>query len=487
MNRLGFGSSTRIGISIGGDAVHAVMNPGGDEHTASVKLDLTANGTDQVPALVTAFGSLARSLADSVGRLPEKPCVYVALMPPLATARLIPMPPLRQSEAELVVSRDAAKYFLNDVGPRVVAVQGTASRLRGRHRQGNGNTPTARMPILAASASARLVEGIFQAAADMGWRLEAVVPAHTAWIAAARAAVSSPAGNRVIVAQEGQVAQVITLEGERVSQLRRVPADPADIRDALGAEDGQAVVLAPPRSRSEISSALAASGWKTVTLSGPGEAASHTAARFASASSVELVTARVRAERRQRARSLASRLTAAALALVVGAAGLELWGARRELQVIRAERAAIQQEVAPLRELDDQILELRERVDALNQLAVGAPQWTRALYDLALLLPTDTHVRAVHAVGDSIRIEAVGRRAGAALQALARAESLRDISLHGNIDRVLEDGVTTVERFTLLGTYVSSSANGHGGEGDSSIMGSGGQIPAARVGGEAHP
>jgi hypothetical protein len=66
-----------------------------------------------------------------------------------------------------------------------------------------------------------------------------------------------------------------------------------------------------------------------------------------------------------------------------------------------------------------------------------------------VLLPHETHLTRLHTTGDTITVEAEGNRAGATLQALRSAASLRDARLLGGVERELADGATAVERFRL--------------------------------------
>jgi Tfp pilus assembly protein PilN len=146
---------------------------------------------------------------------------------------------------------------------------------------------------------------------------------------------------------------------------------------------------------------------------------------------------------------MATRIVLAAAIVLVFAALTELWGLRRELEQVRARRAAIRADVAPLLAVRDSIHRLSEQSVAVRQIEARSPQWTRALFDLALLLPEDTHLTSLRATADTLIIEAAGDRAGEAMQALRRAGSLNDVRMLGAVQRELEDGETSVERFRL--------------------------------------
>lgn len=174
-----------------------------------------------------------------------------------------------------------------------------------------------------------------------------------------------------------------------------------------------------------------------------------TAALLAGEAAPVLVPLSVLASSRDRQRRLGARLLAAAAVLVVAAAGIELWGAHRELAALQARRAEIRAQVGPLLETRDSIAAMSERTASIQALAEAAPRWTRALTDIAIMLPFETHLTRLVADGDMIEIEAAGARAGEALQALRAAPSLRDVRMIGLVDRELEDGAPAVERFRI--------------------------------------
>jgi Tfp pilus assembly protein PilN len=89
------------------------------------------------------------------------------------------------------------------------------------------------------------------------------------------------------------------------------------------------------------------------------------------------------------------------------------------------------------------------RSQAIAQIERSAPRWTRALFDLALLLPSDSYLTSVRTRGDTLVIEGSGASAGEAMQAMRRAGSLDHFRLEGIVERDLEDGSTSVERFRL--------------------------------------
>jgi hypothetical protein len=79
----------------------------------------------------------------------------------------------------------------------------------------------------------------------------------------------------------------------------------------------------------------------------------------------------------------------------------------------------------------------------------ASARWTFSLVEVSVLLPSETHLVSLRAAGDTAVIEAEGGRAGDALAALRTATTLRDVRIEGTIQREIEDGTASGERFTL--------------------------------------
>lgn len=440
------GRSPRVALAIGRGAVTVVVRDKSGTRVAAVPVDLPQTGDASV-ALNTAFTEAGNRIAEWLGRAPAGLSVDVALLPPLAEARLLDVPPLKPGEVEAIVRRDAARYFLGGVQPRVIGVSVP--------RQAPDSP---RRPVLAVAVPAALAEAVHAAARAAGWRVNRLVAAQSAWVRAARHtgnATNASELRGVITVHDGH-AHVFRIEGDALVSIRRVAAGEAtSIVDALGEPGGPVLVLAP--ANTALAEALSAAGWspRTMELSEPtgavdsAQPAALTAALLAGEAAPVLVPLSVLASSRDRQRRLGARLLAAAAVLVVAAAGIELWGAHRELAALQARRAEIRAQVGPLLETRDSIAAMSERTASIQALAEAAPRWTRALTDIAIMLPFETHLTRLVADGDMIEIEAAGARAGEALQALRAAPSLRDVRMIGLVDRELEDGAPAVERFRI--------------------------------------
>jgi Tfp pilus assembly protein PilN len=217
-------------------------------------------------------------------------------------------------------------------------------------------------------------------------------------------------------------------------------------------------VLGTGSERNSIMDGLTAAGWHAGPLDRVSGTPARVAAEWAARTDMELVPPRLAMERRDRIRRTGAAMGAAAVILMVAAAGLQLWGARREVDAIRERRAEIREAVTPVLAAANELVAIEERLAAIEEIQEASGSWTFALVELSVVLPDDVHLLALQAAGDTLVIDAMGRRAGDALDALRRAASLRDVRQEGPTQYELEDGTVARERFTLSAIRVPDAA-----------------------------
>lgn len=435
----------RIAIALGATEISAVLND--REKTLEVPIEL-AGVDDPSPMLRQALARLEELVRAELGapnaRL-DRVRIRVALLPPLCEVRLVELPPLRPEEVDQVLKREAGRHFLGRSRPLVVA---------GRSFAAEG--AEGRAPVLGAAAPRALVEALQRAVEARGWELERVVPAHAAWLHALEEAAPRVSGSgasearmRLLVAVEGDTAHLVRLSDDAPDQLRRLPAgDVAGVLEAAGATPGRALLLGSEAVRTPLAQALGNAGWQPVQPKG-GASARLQAARHSGDASPELVPAPLASARRERSRQLTKRLAGASVVTLAAAAAVHLWGTANDVRRIEQERSELRQSVMPAVEARDSLDRMTERLATLEALGRESSRWTFSLVELAVLLPPETYLISLRAAGDTAVVEAAGGRAGDALAALSTAPSLRDVRLEGPIERDLEQGSTSRERFTL--------------------------------------
>lgn len=446
-----FGARPRIGLALGARAAAARLlgtaaRPERVELPASARSGGRGGGGSAGPSgvdavtLTEALEGLAADLERTHGRDLEGADLFVALLPPWVDVRMIDLPPLKPEEAEAVVRRDHARHFLGGEGSRVVGVREDRPAPIGDEASGPP-------PAFAAAAQSALLDALVEAATSVGWRLQSIAPAHAAWLRAGLEVADGERTTASVVAVSAGTAHVLQVRGGAPVSLRRVDPDAIGEVDAVRAGSPVAVV-GDGEGVAAVVRRLDGAGVPVLRGRAEDDALA-LAARFSEKARPRLVPPALEARLRERGREqLVRRIGAAALLLLL-AVGLHYLSLRRELASIQDERAALRPEVAPLVAARDSLYRLNEEVTAIGDVAGRSHGWTRALAEVAYLLPRETYLTSLTGNEGLLEFEAAGQRAGEALEALRAATTLYDVRLVGLVERELENGETVVERFRL--------------------------------------
>lgn len=376
-----FGSRPRIGVALGVDRLVAVLPRG------------RVLETTEVDDLGRAVAELKRATGLKWAS------ITVALVPPLVDLRLLTLPPLRDEERRRVLARDAGRYFVGAQEPHVIGT-------------GVSGGPT----VLAAAASARVVEALEAAVQAAGWTLVAVVPAHAAWASSAHRRGSG----RHLLVRLPQTTELLRLEVGRLVERRRFP----------------------PGTEPELPAG-------TIVLSPPESDPFAIAARYAQGNACELCSEQTHARRQRRAWRVAAALAAAAAACLLLAAGVDFWGLGRQLAALRARRAGLSPQVAVAIRARDSLEAIIGSIGTLRTLEATSPQWPAFLTDLADYLPRDAHVVTLRGAADSVTVEGIARQAATVFQAIQQIPRVGGVRAAAPIrQNVVADG-SVQEQFAL--------------------------------------
>lgn len=447
MTRLRIRLPERVGIALGRGRISAVRlsrrgHPAGPDVWSQETTDLAS-----------AFADLRDGLDIRNGRL------HIALLPPLVQVRRIELPRLGEATVRQVLTRDAARYFPGAGGPQVIGVT-----CLGRGRQ----SP---LPYLVAAADAEMVDSIFEAAENAAFAIDSLVPAHSAWEAGAR--ILWPELRRetagLVIAGEDRT-DVIGLDRGRLSLLRRFPSstDPFLLAKSL-TESGtelRLAVIGPEEPREPIVTELESRGVRVLPVNGS-QPLTQLPERFAAsmvgrARGPALLPERARVERDRMARRLSAQLLSGAAALLVFAAGVELWGAHRELASVESRRATLRATVASAMVVRDEMSELDDRLGALAAAETGRSSWAATLVNVAEYLPKDAHLVGFRGSADSVVMEGEAERASLVFESLQKAPGVLGVRADAPIRQEARDSGPAVERFTLAAVI----ASGQGPRGD---------------------
>ena len=402
------------------------------------------------PSLASALRDLARTMGVAGT---ARGSLAVALLPPLVEVRLFDLPPMRDAEMRQLLTRNTARYFM---GVRAPALVGTIvpERVRGTSSGAVG-----------AAANARVVAAIHAAARDAGWMVQSISPAEGAWAAAAAAIWPATAkrGSFVLVTHDDRT-DLLQVGDGRLSGVRHFRAGAADaaligdtIRASMNGTSGavgRVAAIGTSGPRGALGRALSASG---ITLVAPAtewavaaESSDLLAAAFAGPHAAPvLVTELARADVAERARRATRRVAMAGAALVLLSAAFELWGVKRELAAVEAQRAAIRPQIASTLVGRTTVETAFRQLAALNAAERTAPRWSDIIAGLAENLGQDAFLTAFRGRGDSVVVDGLAVRAARAFDAMEKTAGLTGVNAAAPVRRESPSGGEAMEHFTI--------------------------------------
>jgi type IV pilus assembly PilN-like protein len=444
------GARTGIAISATSLCAADARLRGAGDTVWRASLDAPPPENGHWPSLASALAELARAIGGSPGTL------AISLMPPFTEVRRLELPPLKDDELPRVLARQASRYFVAAKTPQIVGASHTGKRVRG-----------APAPVVAAAAPARLVGAIRAAAEQTGWTIEVVAPAESAWAAAALALWPSFAreSSFALVAHEDRT-DLLQFSDGRLSGVRRFRASAGDapmIADTVGPSKRVGILGSMPPRR-ELSSALSALGVAVTPPSGEWSSSAERPDQLAAQFAGSDVGPSLRGEetiRLEAAAALrATRVVAAvAAALLVAAAGIELWGVHHQLTRVRAERDRIHPEIATTMVGRTTVEAAYQQLATLNGIERAAPQWSSVIATLTDALPDDAHLLAMRTRDDSVIVDGVADRAAKVFNALERARQLTGVKAAAAVRREIQEGGSDALEHFVIAARVAPPAS----------------------------
>jgi hypothetical protein len=433
----------RVGVALTPTTLCAAVARPGDSRARAWRASiapLNGDGTGWV-ALTDALRALARETGGT-GRL------CIALMPPLAEARGVELPPVGEREAQQLLSRGASRYFTAARGPQVVGTVRTRGNAGGR-------------TVVAAAASARLLSAIHDAAQSAGWEIDSIVPAEAAWAAAGAAWGRKGATTQVLVAH-GDRTDLLRVVGASLTDVRRFRAGAAEaglIADAAASASGTVTAVGSASARRELAQALAARG---VTVESPPVTATELAdepdflaATFATGDAEpRLVTEAERTARGMWIRQLTVRLAIGAAVVALAAGVLELWGVKRELRAVQAERATLRPQLATTLVGRTTVETAYQQLTVLSRAQRTAPEWSAVIAGVSERLPLESYLTGFRGNGDSVVVDGLASRATRVFDALERVKELAEVRATAPVRLETPSDGPPMERFTISARVV---------------------------------
>lgn len=451
--------SAPLGIMVAPDRVVAIRvrsTPRGPRIATRVEHPLAAGPADGAwPELLDAL----RRIIEEVGGASE---VGVALHRSFGLAKTIAVPRLPRHELRGLVTRHAGRYFLTAVEPSLVDVVPV--------RGGRAGTP---VRALAAQASAAVVEAVLGALQAAGLRCHTVTPAScaitdAAWLlvpasrrGAAIIAVCEGGWSEGIVARDGKVLAVEARAGIAAAELGVRAARLAE--SVLGSPPNaspQKILLVADADRESAAAAVAGAGFSLLSLPADLVAVDPAALAAFGATQATVRTPQTVPERVWERAAAVERirvacLTAVAVILVMAAGAAHLWGLRRELATIAAERQSHARAVGTALAIEREIEGVRARLEAVRQAEAEGTHWSRVLASVAQTLPDSAFLVAFAADSARVRLDGIAPGAAHVASALSASRLLHDVTL---VSAFRSQGSEEVERFAMTLAVQRASA-----------------------------
>jgi hypothetical protein len=419
----------RIGIAFGADAVVARAAPSvlpGDHWSRVLTGAPTPEG--EWPELAAAFAEL-RAL------LPRDARVWasIAVLPPLVQIRRLALPPLRAEERRRALTRDAGRWFVGAREAQVADALPVADAAAG---------------VIAAAMPASHALALVRAAEQAGIAVRTIQPAYWGWAALVDAAHRATTHALVVPGTRG--VEVVSLIQGMVIGVRRlrpskdVAAQVAEVLAESGASGARAAVIGDGALAESLVTGLALRG-----IGRDDDVAGLAASMAGRARGPELLPEFARVSRRALVARRVRALALGAAAMLVVAAGLELWGVHRRVRATQQERAGISAVVSRAFAKRDSATALESQLAMLAAETRAAPRWTGVIADLAQRLPGDAHLLSLSASGDSVAIVGEAAHAADVFEALRRDPRVAGVRADAPIRREFAADRTPVERFSV--------------------------------------
>ncbi|MGH7621548.1 MAG: PilN domain-containing protein, partial [Gemmatimonadaceae bacterium] len=152
---------------------------------------------------------------------------------------------------------------------------------------------------------------------------------------------------------------------------------------------------------------------------------------------------------RMRARSAAWWMIAASAVLLAAAGGVQYWGVRRQLRLVRAERARLRPELNTTLLGRTTVDAAYAQLAALDTIDRTAPQWSSTIATLSQTIPDEAYLAAIRTRGDSLIVDGLADHAARVFDALSKTRGLADVKSAASVRRAAQEGGAAKEHFTI--------------------------------------
>jgi Tfp pilus assembly protein PilN len=142
--------------------------------------------------------------------------------------------------------------------------------------------------------------------------------------------------------------------------------------------------------------------------------------------------------------------------LLLLAAGIELWGVKRQLAQVRAERERLRPEIASTLLGRSTVDATYRELTSLNAIERAAPHWSSVLVTLSESVPEDAFLTAIRAREDSLIIDGMAPHAKKVFDAMQGTSGLLDVKASAPVRRETQDDGVSLEHFAIAARVESA-------------------------------
>jgi hypothetical protein len=153
--------------------------------------------------------------------------------------------------------------------------------------------------------------------------------------------------------------------------------------------------------------------------------------------------------RAERGKRITWSILVATAALLMAASGLELWGVKRELSAVNAERARIRPQLQMTVAGRTTFETSNRKLAALFAAHRQSPYLSGVIASVTDALPEDAYLLSFRARRDTLVMDGLAKHAAAAFDALEAIPELANVQSIAGVQRQLQDDGTALEHFTV--------------------------------------
>jgi hypothetical protein len=140
---------------------------------------------------------------------------------------------------------------------------------------------------------------------------------------------------------------------------------------------------------------------------------------------------------------------AASVLLIVGAALLELWGVKRELASVQAQRARLKPQLQSTLTGRSTFETSNRKLSALFAAQRESPYLSGVIASVTDALPAGAYLLSFRARQDTLILDGLAKNSTEAFDALAEVPGLANVKSVGGVQRQLQDDGTALEHFSV--------------------------------------